>query len=128
MTSSVTISDPVAVVLAATIPTLGTIYVAYIGRGLRSKVQETHHQVTVNTHASEQPTVLDRLADVAVIATQAREAALEAQRTALDTSSKLEEHLEWSSSETRNIWRAVWYAFRTHKERADEEHDVPEQR
>lgn len=122
------LSEPAALVLAASIPAaLATLSTIYMGRGLRHKVAETHHQVTANTHASEVPTVLDRLADVAVIAAEAREAAYDAKNAADSTNARLEEHLSWSDNETKNIWRAVWYAFRRTHERT-EEHDLPEQR
>lgn len=118
--------DQLALVLAATIPaaitTVGGIWLARVTKGVRDKVSETHHQVTVNGHHSDTPTVLDRLAEVAEVAAEARD-------TAAATQAQLAEHLAWSKRETSNLWRAVWYAFRGHRERQElGTEDVPEQR
>lgn len=131
------LSEPAALVLAATIPaaitSVATVYTVRLSRhvsGMRDKVDETHHQVTVNSHSSETPTVLDRLADVAAIAAEAREAAYSAKDASEAIDARLTEHLSWSENETRNIWRAVWYAFRRGHERTEERahDDLPEQR
>lgn len=133
--------DQLALVLAATIPaaitTVGGYWLARVTREVRGKVDETHHQVTVNQHSSKHPTVLDRIAEVGDMATEGRDlaqAALDAALTSdLRTAAiqkKLDAHLEWSESETRNIWRAVWYSFRGARERHElhADDDVPEQR
>lgn len=61
-----------AVVLVALLSLTGTIVTAALAykssRGVantRELVEETHHQVTVNHHSSDRPTVLDRIDDVA---------------------------------------------------------------
>jgi hypothetical protein len=40
------------------------VLLPYIQRELVDPIQQTHHQVTVNHHSSETPTILDRLDDV----------------------------------------------------------------
>lgn len=133
--------DQLALVMAASIPaaitTVGGIWLARVTNGMRRKVHETHHSVTVNHHSSENPTVLDRIAEVGDIATEGRDLAQAALDAALTSDlrtaamqAKLDEHLKWSDNETRNLWRAVWFSFRGAKERhelvADEQ--APEQR
>lgn len=60
---------------------------------LLEPVQQTRHQVSVNAHSSTAPTVLDRLDDV---------------RRQLDgVSARLDEHLEASSAESHDMWRAL---------------------
>ena len=126
--------DQLALVLAATIPaaitTVGGYWLARVTRGVRDQVQETHHQVTVNSHSSDQPTVLDRIAEVGDIAQAALDAALSSDLRTAAMQKKLDAHLAWSEAETRNIWRAVWYSFRGAKERHElhADDDVPEQR
>lgn len=116
--------DQLALVLAATIPAAitagGGIWLAKASKGVRDKVAETHHQVTVNSHESDQPTVLDRIAEVGDIAQAALDAALTTELRTHGIARKLDEHLDWSDKETRNIWRAVWYAFRNAKERGED--------
>jgi hypothetical protein len=126
--------DQLALVLAASIPaaitTVGGIWLARATRDVRAKVDETHHSVTVNSHSSDTPTVLDRLTEVADLAQAALDAALSADLRTAGMQRKLEDHLNWSEQETRNIWRAVWHSFRGARDRQELEPDdqVPESR
>ena len=51
-------------VQAAAVSSIGLVAVALLQLRTHKKVQETHHQVTTNSHSSKTPTVLDRLDDL----------------------------------------------------------------
>lgn len=54
--------DPaIATVVVASIAAVGGITSTVIAVRQRPKLDEVHHQVSVNKHTSEHPTVLDRL-------------------------------------------------------------------
>ena len=59
--------EAIATVLAATVAAVASVIVAAITVGQRKKVEETHKQVTVNHHSSQEPTVLDRIDDVKIL-------------------------------------------------------------
>ena len=52
---------------------------------MSTKVSETHHQVTTNSHSSSEPTMLDRLDDV--------------HRAVYEVQERLDRHLEWHAEE-----------------------------
>lgn len=113
----------VALVLAATVPatiTAGvTVGLARASRGMRDQVAETHKQVTVNGHSSDQPTVLDRLEEVKAAQTDLR--------AVVDSiAAEVADHVAHSSDDRRNLWRAVWYAYRaTRDPHVVDEHIAP---
>lgn len=79
------------------------VLLPYIRAHVVDPLRETRHQVTVNHHSSTEPTVLDRIDDVAnkvdalgetVTELSNRDASNEANMTALTL--VLDEHLRWS--------------------------------
>lgn len=54
--------DPITA--AAAIAAIASIVNTVITRRQDKKIRETHHQVTVNHHSSENPTILDKLSDL----------------------------------------------------------------
>ncbi len=51
-------------VQAAAVSSVGIIVVGLLQLRTHKKVNETHHQVTANSHKSKEPTILDRLDDL----------------------------------------------------------------
>lgn len=85
---------------------------------LAKKVAETHHQVTVNGHTSEDPTLVDRVhanqESIDELRTVVRELKGESRRDLADMRLDLgsigrlyDRHVEWSSEEAGRIWAAL---------------------
>jgi hypothetical protein len=91
----------------------------WLQKHLVDPVQETRHQVKVNHHTSEEPTVLDKLDNVNNTAKQAvsiaRENARHAKQSSILARQAIAEiealarmydgHLEWSQEEVDRIWK-----------------------
>lgn len=88
-----------AAVVPASIAAVVSIYVATRQSRMQTKVDETHHELTVNGHVSDSPTMRDQL----------------------DTlGQQLADHITSSEKDRQNLWRAVWWAYRRAQERKDE--------
>lgn len=86
---------------------------------MQSKVDETHKQVTVNHHSSEQPTLLDLMDDIReetreqfrVARAETRELITDARTEAREDSrrveTRLDAHLIASAKESQAMWSAV---------------------
>ncbi|HET6915753.1 MAG TPA: hypothetical protein VFH56_06640 [Acidimicrobiales bacterium] len=83
------------------------VLVPYLERELLRPVKETHHQVTVNHHSSDEPTILDRLDDVQQ---EVREARSEVRSVRGDLSRHLlnsEEVQAEGHREAQRMWSAI---------------------
>lgn len=98
--------------IPATLAAVVSVWTLTSQRRMRTKVEETHHATTVNSHASEAPTILDRLADLTA-ATQANTQAIaRVEGQVADVDDRLGAHLSWSEDETKNLWQGVTEALR----------------
>lgn len=96
----------------AVVAAVVSIWTARSQRRMKAKVDETHHATTVNSHASDPPTLLDRLADLTA-ATQANTQAIaRVEGQVADVDDRLGQHLSWSEDETKNLWQGVTEALR----------------
>lgn len=95
--------DLVAVVVAAVVPaSIAAVVSVYVARAQRTmqdaqermhkRVEATHREVTVNGHVSDTPTLRDLVDGLA---------------------QRLDDHIEHSERDRKNLWRAVWWAFRS---------------
>jgi hypothetical protein len=73
---------------------------AWARRELVDPVRETHHQVTANSHASDSPTVLDRIDDVST-----EVAGVHAE--VVTVKGQLGEHITKAEVEHTKIWAAI---------------------
>jgi hypothetical protein len=102
------------------------VLLPYIERELIHPVKQTHHQVTVNHHSSDSPTVLDRIDDVMVVAERAESAANRAEASANRARADLAEHLLNSEriaveghKEGQRLWAAVEAITKAEPPKAD---------
>ena len=112
------VKDTVAVIVGLlTIMTLGLgllglavryVLVPWLKEHVITPVKETNHQVTVNKHVSNPPTLLDKIdrvsRDVADVQTDVRAA-----------STMFEGHIELSADDRRRLWEAVEDLRRHHR-------------
>ena len=103
-------ADAIALVVAAVVPaSIAAVVSVYVARN-QSRMQEhqgkmsdridaTHREVTVNGHVSDVPTLRDLVDSLA---------------------NKLEDHIHSSEQDRKNLWRAVWWAFRSGRGHAED--------
>jgi hypothetical protein len=76
------------------------VLLPWLRANLVDPVKNTESQVTVNGHASDEPTVLDRLDDV-------KAAQADQSRAMRQFGVMFDHHMEWADREIQNVWDAL---------------------
>ena len=106
-------TDAVAIVVAAVVPAsiaaIVSVYVARAQKDMRvhqgrmsKQIEATHREVTVNGHISDVPTLRDLVDSLAA---------------------ELHDHIHTSTEDRKNLWRAVWWAFRSGRGHTEQDPD-----
>lgn len=84
---------------------------APVANQVAAQLQDVHHQVTVNGHVSQEPTMLDKLDSTRA---EVRELKGETRRDLADMRMDIhtvgrvyDRHVDWSAAETGRLWEAI---------------------